>query len=108
MAFGSRRGRTIAPDKHQDDFDQRVTELLEQRKLLIEKYADLRSADEVPLGPFGWTHGDFQHLNVMWQGGKVVAVLDWDRIRVPPFQYLRAGGPEGGMADKARRLSRLS
>jgi homoserine kinase type II len=66
-------------------FDQRVVELLEQRKVLIEKYAVSRPGDDVPLGPFGWVHGDFQHLNVLWRDEGVVAVLDWDRIRVKPF-----------------------
>ncbi|MFE3198508.1 phosphotransferase [Embleya sp. NPDC059237] len=66
-------------------FDRRVVELLEQRKVLIEKYAVSRPGDDLPLGPFGWVHGDFQHLNVLWGDEGVVAVLDWDRIRVKPF-----------------------
>lgn len=68
-----------------DEFGSRVGEFLEQRLVLLEKFADQRPVDEVPLGPFGWTHGDFQHLNVLWEDGRVVGVLDWDRIRVRPF-----------------------
>lgn len=32
--------------------------------------------------PVAWTHGDFQQLNLLWDGGRVAAVLDWDRLRV--------------------------
>ena len=56
--------------------------VLWQRKLLLEKYGHLRPQSDVPTGPFGWTHGDFQHLNVIWSGEDVAAVIDWDRIRV--------------------------
>ncbi|MFD8559678.1 phosphotransferase [Streptosporangium canum] len=66
-------------------FDLAAAELLEQRKILIEKYGSRRPAGEVPKGPFGWTHGDVQHRNVLWMDGQVTAVLDWDRIRVWPF-----------------------
>lgn len=63
-------------------FDEAVVEFVEQRKILLEKYAHLRPQSDVPTGPFGWTHGDFQHLNVIWSGTDVGAVIDWDRIRV--------------------------
>lgn len=63
-------------------FDDVVVEFVEQRKILLEKYAHLRPQSDVPTGPFGWTHGDFQHLNVIWSGADVGAVIDWDRIRV--------------------------
>ncbi|GAA1439116.1 phosphotransferase [Nocardiopsis tropica] len=67
-------------------FDRRVSELLDQRLILLDKYASSRPKDEVARGPFGWTHGDFQHLNVLWgDTGEVSGVLDWDRIRVRPF-----------------------
>lgn len=35
-------------------------------------------------GPAGWTHGDFHGLNLLYQGGRVAAVLDWDRLGVQP------------------------
>jgi Ser/Thr protein kinase RdoA (MazF antagonist) len=75
----------IAGLKSPGPFDDQVTGWLEQRKVLLDKYAHLRPGDEAPRGPFGWTHGDFQHLNVLWRDGEVAAVLDWDRIRVRPF-----------------------
>lgn len=68
-----------------EPFDLTVVEFLERRKILLDKYDAWRPTDDVPLGPFGWTHGDFQHLNVIWRGGRVVGVIDWDRIRVRPF-----------------------
>lgn len=68
-----------------EPFDLVVMEFLERRKILLDKYAEWRPKGDVPLGQFGWTHGDFQHLNVIWRGGRVVGVIDWDRIRVRPF-----------------------
>ena len=68
-----------------EPFDLAVVEFLEHRKILLDKYDAWRPTDDVPLGPFGWTHGDFQHLNVIWRGGRVVGVIDWDRIRVRSF-----------------------
>lgn len=85
LAEADRFLRHIAGLECPSCFDQEVVELLEQRKVLLEKYAELRPVDEEVRGPFGWTHGDFQHLNVLWHNGEVAAVLDWDRIRVRPF-----------------------
>ncbi|MCT9080440.1 phosphotransferase [Streptomyces fulvoviolaceus] len=67
------------------DFGRQVIGSLEQRRVLLDKYAGQRPTSEVPLGPFGWRHGDFQHLNVKWHDGQIRAVLDWDRIRVGSF-----------------------
>jgi homoserine kinase type II len=55
---------------------------LRRRKELLEQYQAQRPASGPPLGPVGWTHGDFQPLNVVWLGGQVAAVLDWDRVGV--------------------------
>lgn len=66
-------------------FDLEAAEALERRKVLLEKYGAHRPADEVPRGPFGWTHGDFQYRNLLWRDGEVAAVLDWDRIGVRPY-----------------------
>jgi Ser/Thr protein kinase RdoA (MazF antagonist) len=66
-------------------FAAEVTGFLERRTVLLEKLTDHCPSDEVPEGPFGWTHGDFQHLNVLWDQGVVQGVVDWDRIRVRPF-----------------------
>jgi Ser/Thr protein kinase RdoA (MazF antagonist) len=66
-------------------FDQAVLGLLDQRIALIEHYASQRPPDDQPRGPHGWTHGDLQYRNVIWTGGRIGAVIDWDRIRVRPF-----------------------
>jgi homoserine kinase type II len=44
-------------------FDEQVIELIDYRKLLIDKHSSERPADEDPHGPFGWTHGDLQYLH---------------------------------------------
>ena len=66
-------------------FDTTVIDLLDQRIALIDKHAHARPTDNLPKGPYGWTHGDLQHRNVIWTAGRIGAVIDWDRIRVRPF-----------------------
>lgn len=66
-------------------FDASVAEAMAARKQLLAKYGDLHPLDEGPAGPYGWTHGDFQHRNILWRQGQVAAVLDWDRLRVRPY-----------------------
>jgi homoserine kinase type II len=56
-----------------------------QKQALIARYTDARPEGEVPVGPYGWTHGDFQYRNLLRRGGRVVAVLDWDRLGVRPY-----------------------
>ena len=94
--------------KRATEFDSAVVEFAEQRKILLEKHAHLRPNSTSPLGPFGWTHGDFQHLNLIWAEQAVVAVLDWDRVRVRPWgeEVARSAtllfGHEDGWLDLAR------
>jgi Ser/Thr protein kinase RdoA (MazF antagonist) len=52
---------------------------------LAGQHASLRPGTDVPAGPSGWTHGDFQHLNLIWQGCRVAGVIDWDRTSVRPL-----------------------
>lgn len=66
-------------------FDMAAAGALEQRRVLIGKHADRRPQDEVPAGPHGWTHGDFQYRNLLWEGGELAAILDWDRVGVRPY-----------------------
>jgi Ser/Thr protein kinase RdoA (MazF antagonist) len=80
-------------------FDIAVVELLTRRKALIDKYAAERPATDVPVGRFGWTHGDLQYRNILWghtaksanaarpddEELHIVGVLDWDRIRIRPY-----------------------
>ncbi|WP_083976874.1 phosphotransferase [Kitasatospora azatica] len=91
-------------------FDGEAVHFLAQRRLLLEKYADERPTLEVPAGPFGWTHGDFQHRNLLWRDGEVVAVLDWDRIRVRPFgeEAARTATVQFGGEDGLLDLERIS
>lgn len=88
-------------------FDQGAERALHQRKRLIVEHADQRPADEAPSGPWGWTHGDFQPLNVMWRQGTVAAVLDWDRLGVRPYgeEVVRTAQVQFGTPDGHLDLS---
>ncbi|MGW7327380.1 phosphotransferase [Streptomyces sp. NPDC054840] len=67
------------------DFAKAATEALHARRDLIARYAEARPETDVPAGPFGWTHGDFQYRNLLRDAGRVVAILDWDRLGVRPY-----------------------
>ncbi|MEU9039699.1 phosphotransferase [Streptomyces sp. NPDC048352] len=67
------------------DFDKAATEALHDRRGLLARHADARPEGEIPAGPYGWTHGDFQYRNLLWQEGRVAAVLDWDRLGIRPY-----------------------
>ncbi|MEQ4208079.1 phosphotransferase [Actinopolymorpha sp. B9G3] len=75
-----------------DDFDERARGLLLTRRASIEAQVCRRPDDAARVGPAGWIHGDFQQYNVLWDGGRVSAVLDWDRMRVGvlPSEVVRA------------------
>ena len=75
----------VAAVAEPDAFDDRARELLEERRIFIDKYRAQRPAEERLSGPFGWTHGDLQYRNVIRRGGTVAAVLDWDRLSVRPL-----------------------
>lgn len=67
------------PDK--DEIDQVAFANLTWRRTVLTDPA--RSAPAPPeLGPQGYIHGDFHPNNVLWQDGRVSAVVDWDRVRV--------------------------
>ncbi|MFG2042140.1 phosphotransferase [Dactylosporangium sp. NPDC048998] len=66
-----------------DGMDAFVAAEMPRRRLLRE-VAGRRPAGGVLCGPAGWTHGDFQHGNLLWQAGAVAGVLDWDLLRVRP------------------------
>ncbi|MFI2432101.1 phosphotransferase [Streptomyces sp. NPDC018693] len=68
-----------------DTFDVAAGVALEERKILFDKHAHLRPEGDVPAGPHGWTHGDFQYRNLLWADGELAAVLDWDRLGVRPY-----------------------
>ncbi|GIF25551.1 homoserine kinase type II [Actinoplanes tereljensis] len=37
------------------------------------------------VGPAGWTHGDLQPFNLLVEDGRVISVLDWDRLGVRTY-----------------------
>ncbi|MFD4322787.1 phosphotransferase [Streptomyces sp. NPDC058548] len=45
----------------------------------------MRPRGDVPAGPHGWTHSDFQYRNLLCAGGELTAILDWDRLGVRPY-----------------------
>ncbi|AKL71022.1 phosphotransferase [Streptomyces sp. Mg1] len=67
------------------DVAKAAIEALDERRDLITRHAEARPETDVPAGPFGWTHGDFQYRNLLRDDGRVVAVLDWDRLGVRPY-----------------------
>jgi homoserine kinase type II len=75
----------IAQRTTRDAFDRFAEAELHRRRRLLDRVAALRPAEDVAVGPCGWTHGDFQHLNLLWRAGEVSAVLDWDRLDVRPL-----------------------
>jgi homoserine kinase type II len=68
-----------------DAFDRHARRRLLERRELLASAARLRPGDGAVAGPAGWAHGDFHDLNVLWEGGRVSAVLDWDRLGVRPL-----------------------
>lgn len=81
-----RRGRRylelIAASAEPEEFDRAAAIALESQRVLLERFADQQPSGGVLPGPSGWTHGDFQPLNLLWRDGALAAVLDWDRLAV--------------------------
>ncbi|WP_335989169.1 phosphotransferase [Glycomyces sp. MUSA5-2] len=67
-----------------DEFDSAALLLLESRIELVAAHGRLRPEGPV-VGPVGWIHGDCQNWNLIWQGERIAAVLDWDRLRVNAY-----------------------
>ncbi|MGY9066819.1 phosphotransferase [Streptomyces sp. CAS3] len=89
------------------DFDRAAGVALEHRRALVFKYADHRPRSATPEGDHGWTHGDVQYRNLLWEGGELAAFLDWDRIAVRPYaeEVVRTAQVQfgvGGVFDLAR------
>ncbi|MEV0536183.1 phosphotransferase [Kitasatospora sp. NPDC050463] len=59
--------------------EQRLTERLD----LLAEYAHRRPAPQAA-PPTGWTHGDFHGLNLLHEGDRIAAVLDWDKLGPQP------------------------
>ncbi len=73
---------TIGAITEPSDFDDLAGNLLEERKVLIDKHRASPPAEGDVPGPFGWTHGDLQYRNILRHDGTITAVLDWDRAAV--------------------------
>lgn len=67
-----------------DDFDLFAAAELGHRTRLLHRVARYRPTGDALMAPADWTHGDFQHLNLLWHLREVTAVLDWDRLAVRP------------------------
>jgi Ser/Thr protein kinase RdoA (MazF antagonist) len=70
-----------------DAFDEYAAGQLQERRALLEAVRGDMPDPDVPWAPAGWVHGDFHDLNVLWDGGRVAAVLDFDRLAVKPYAY---------------------
>lgn len=80
-----RYAATAAGRPDRDDFDAFVIDRMTARQVLLAQVAHLRPDEDAPVGPCGWIHGDFQHLNVLYGPDGVSAVLDWDRLKARPL-----------------------
>ena len=70
-----------------DDFDGYAAgQLAERRALLEAAWHDMPDADAW-WEPAGWAHGDFHDLNVLWHGGTIAAVVDFDRLAPRPYAF---------------------
>ncbi|MEW1569659.1 phosphotransferase [Streptomyces sp. NPDC093509] len=102
-----RLSRAVREQRTGSGFDVAAAAALEQRCELIAKYADHRPKDTIPVGALGWTHGDVQYRNLLWESGELVAVLDWDRVGIRPLaeEVARTAQVQfgvGGVFDLAR------
>ncbi len=70
-----------------DEFDRYAAAQLRERRALLDAVRGDRPDPDVPWAPAGWVHGDFHDLNVLWERGRVAAVLDFDRVAVKPYAY---------------------
>ncbi|WP_371791566.1 phosphotransferase [Streptomyces sp. NBC_01471] len=80
-----RLARAVFAQSVGDAFDVAASTAIEERKILLDKYAHLRPEGDLPMGPHGWTHGDFQYRNLLWANGELATVLDWDRLGIRPY-----------------------
>jgi Ser/Thr protein kinase RdoA (MazF antagonist) len=68
-----------------DDFDRLAAVDIDRRIRLLGEIGHLRPPDEPAVRPIGWTHGDLNSLNLLFDGDAVCGVLDWDRLAVRPY-----------------------
>ena len=68
-----------------DDFDRFAATEIAWRRRLLHEVAGQRPHTTAAVRPVGWTHGDINHLNLLFTGGQVTGVLDWDRLDVRTY-----------------------
>ncbi|TWG21374.1 homoserine kinase type II [Actinoplanes teichomyceticus] len=93
-----------------DEFDAFVIDRMTARRVLLAQVAHLRPDEDAPVGPCGWIHGDFQHLNVLYGPAGVSAVLDWDRLKPRPVaaELVRSATLLFGRPDGSLDLQRVT
>jgi len=70
-----------------DEFDHYVAAQLRERQALLDSVRGQVPDPDVAWEPAGWVHGDFHDLNVLWAGGRVASVIDFDRVAVKPYAF---------------------
>jgi len=70
-----------------DEFDCYAAGQLEERRALVESVWHAMPGADAWWEPAGWAHGDFHDLNVLWDGGAVAAVVDFDRLAPRPYAF---------------------
>jgi len=70
-----------------DEFDEYAARQLAERSALLEAVQHQLPDPEAWWEPAGWAHGDFHDLNVLWHGGTVAAVVDFDRLAPRPYAF---------------------
>ena len=68
-----------------DDFDAFAVSEIAWRQRHLREVGDLRPPAAPAVRPVGWTHGDINHLNLLFTGDRVSGVLDWDRLDVRTY-----------------------
>ena len=63
-----------------DTFDKQAHPMLRTRREHITTQAHRKPVGSTRLAPYGWIHADFQQFNLLWDHGRISAVLDWDRL----------------------------
>jgi homoserine kinase type II len=75
----------LAAAAGRDAFDVFAVAEIAWRQRLLQEVGDLRPPAEPAVRPVGWTHGDLNHLNLLFTGDRVSGVLDWDRLDVRTY-----------------------
>jgi Ser/Thr protein kinase RdoA (MazF antagonist) len=78
-----RFGRAASAGRN--EFDRVAAADIGERLRLLDEVGHLRPTDEPDLRPVGWTHGDLNELNLLFEGDEVSGVLDWDRLGVRAY-----------------------